>query len=84
MSAPWYAITGIHGQTRPGDNVPIRRELDEWYFSKDINDVNQKTLFILALQRFQARGLDPDKNDDLSYLDVAGEVLSYGHRKFSG
>lgn len=65
-----YAIKGIQAGRGPNGQLPIRREIDEWWFSPERNDVNQRSLFIYALNNFQKRGLN--KNDDLSYLDVAG------------
>lgn len=57
-----YAITGIQ-------NVPVRRELDEWWFSKDPTDEKQRTLFILALIKFQ----DMPVTEKLSYFQIAGK-----------
>lgn len=67
-------ILGI-GQKGIGPNgeLPVRREIDEWWFSSDRNDLNQQSLFILALQAFQVRGQDPEKPDPLSYLSIAGK-----------
>lgn len=65
-----YAIKGIQAGRGPNGELPLRREIDEWWFSPDPNDLNQRSLFIYALNKFQKRGLD--QNDDLSYLDVAG------------
>lgn len=67
-----YAIKGIQAGRGPNGQLPIRREIDEWWFSPEANDVNQRSLFIYALNNFQKRGLT--KNDDLSYLDIAGSV----------
>ncbi|KAF2501891.1 Di-copper centre-containing protein [Lophium mytilinum] len=64
------AIKGIQTGRGPNGELPIRREIDEWWFSSDPNDLNQRSLFIYALIKFQNRGLD--KNDDRSYLNIAG------------
>ena len=70
-----YPITGIQKGLGPsGDplrKVPLRREIDEWWQSSDLVDVNQKTLFILALDHFQK--MDPETM--LSYFQVAGELF---------
>jgi tyrosinase len=63
-----YPITGIKEGLGPGEQVPLRREIDEWWSSKDKNDVNQRSLFIYALHEFMT--MDPD--DQLSYFGVAG------------
>jgi tyrosinase len=65
-----YAIKGIQTGRGPNGELSIRREIDEWWFSPESNDLNQRSLFIYALDNFQKRGLD--KNDDLSYLNIAG------------
>lgn len=63
-----YVISGIKAGVGPGDQVPVRREIDEWWFSKDKNDINQKSLFIYALHNFMS--MNPD--EQLSYFGVAG------------
>lgn len=64
-----YPIQGIkEGHGPKQGQVPVRREIDEWWFSKDPNDRNQHSLFIYALQAFQTRGYD---EDDLSYFSIA-------------
>ncbi len=63
-----YPITGIKKRLGPGDKVPLRRELDEWWSSKDVNDLNQRSLFIYALHEFEK--MSPD--DQLSFFAVAG------------
>lgn len=67
-----YPITGIQKGLGPSNNplrkVPVRREIDEWWESSDPVDVNQRTLFILALDFFQK--MDPEAM--LSYFQVAG------------
>ena len=67
-----FGIAGIKAGLGPGDKVPLRREIDEWWFSKDANDVRQRSLFILALQRFMDMTPDPWNANDLSYFSVAG------------
>ena len=71
-----YGITGIKTGLGPGKQVPLRRELDEWYFSKDLNDLNQRSLFIYALQKFMDITPDPDNPNDLSYFSIAGTLLA--------
>ncbi|KAL3427941.1 tyrosinase [Phlyctema vagabunda] len=63
-----YAITGIKAGLGPGEQVPLRREIDEWWASKDKNDVYQRSLFVYALHAFME--MDPD--EQLSYFGVAG------------
>lgn len=63
-----YPITGITAGLGPGAQVPLRREIDEWYASTNPNDQLQVSLFIIALLSFQE--LDPQ--DTLSYFQVAG------------
>lgn len=63
-----YPITGIKDGLGPGEQVPLRREIDDWWSSKDKNDVNQRSLFIYALHEFMV--MDP--KDQLSYFGVAG------------
>jgi tyrosinase len=73
-----YPITGIQKGLGPSDDplrkVPLRREIDEWWQSSNLVDVDQKTLFILALDYFQK--MDPETM--LSYFQVAGELFSSG------
>jgi tyrosinase len=64
-----YAITGIKKGLGPGAAVPLRREVDEWWFSKDKNDLYQRSLFIYALNEFMK--MNPD--DQLSYFSIAGQ-----------
>lgn len=63
-----FAITGIKDGLGPGEKVPLRREIDEWWFSKEVNDLNQGSLFIYALDHFMKM---PPK-EQLSYFRVAG------------
>jgi len=63
-----YPITGIKKGLGPGGKVPLRREIDEWWASKEKIDVYQKSLFIYALNEFQQ--MSPD--DQLSYFAIAG------------
>jgi tyrosinase len=63
-----YPITGIRAGLGPGAQVPVRREIDEWYASTDPNDQLQVSLFIMGLLNFQE--LDPQGT--LSYFQVAG------------
>lgn len=68
-------IKGIQTGRGPNGELPIRREIDEWWFSKDPNDLNQRSLFIYALAEFQKKGLkDPKKGDDESYFSIAGKM----------
>ncbi|CAG8971787.1 hypothetical protein HYALB_00001896 [Hymenoscyphus albidus] len=68
MSTSSYAITGIQAGKGPNGSVPLRREVDEWWFSSDRNDLYQRSLFIYALTEFMK--IDP--NDIKSYFAVAG------------
>ncbi|KAL2070465.1 hypothetical protein VTL71DRAFT_13491 [Oculimacula yallundae] len=63
-----YPITGIKKGLGPEGKVPLRREIDEWWASKEKNDVYQRSLFIYALNEFQQ--MSPD--DQLSYFAIAG------------
>ncbi|EPE28797.1 Di-copper centre-containing [Glarea lozoyensis ATCC 20868] len=63
-----YAITGIQKCLGPGEQVPIRRELDEWWFAKDKNTLYQKSLFVYALNEFKS--MNPNERD--SYFQIAG------------
>lgn len=65
-----YPITGIKAGLGPGEQVPLRREIDEWWFSKNENDLNQRSLFIYALHNFM--NIDPD--EQLSYFSIAGKA----------
>lgn len=69
-----YAITGIREALGPGPQVPLRREIDEWWFSKNENDLNQRSLFIYALQKFMS--MLPDDPSGLSYFSIAGTSYS--------
>ena len=70
-----YEISGIQNGLGPGEQVPLRREIDDWWFSKDVNDLNQRSLFIYALQKFMDMPPDPDNPNDLSYFSIAGITL---------
>ena len=70
MVYKYYPIEGIKEGLGPGDQVPIRREVNEWSMSKDPIDQMQVNLFLLALRRFQA--VSPDSRD--SYFQIAGET----------
>ena len=63
-----YAITGIEAGGGPNGQVPVRRDVDEWWLSQDVVDVNQKSLMIQAMTIFQ----NMDVNDKLSYFQIAG------------
>ena len=63
-----YALKGIQAGLGPGEQVPLRREVDEWWFSKNENDLNQRSLFMYALREFQ--NMDP--KEQLSYFGIAG------------
>lgn len=69
MAYKHYPIQGIRGGLGPGDQVPIRRDLNEWSESKDPVDQMQVILFLLALKHFQEE--PPDSRD--SYFQIAGE-----------
>lgn len=64
----YYAITGIQKGRGPNGSVPFRREVDEWWFSKEKNDLYQRSLFVYALHQFQQ--MDPKDRD--SYFQIAG------------
>ncbi|KAK2745949.1 hypothetical protein FQN55_006021 [Onygenales sp. PD_40] len=68
MTDKYYPIHGIQEGLGPGDQVPIRREFNEWSKSKERRDQIQVVLFLLALKRFQ--DVSPDSRD--SYFQIAG------------
>lgn len=68
-----YPITGIRKSLGPGEQVPLRREIDEWWDSKDKNDLFQKSLYIYALNEFKK--MDP--KDQMSFFAIAGLQSSY-------
>jgi tyrosinase len=67
-----YAITGIQEGLRSKDDplrqVPLRREIDEWWASTDPVSLNQQSLFIYALNSF----MQIDPTELKSYFQVAG------------
>ncbi|MCJ1461686.1 hypothetical protein MMC07_000284 [Pseudocyphellaria aurata] len=67
-STGYYPITGIHVGLGPGDDVPSRMDIDEWWRSDDPVHKDQVSLFIAALKVFQAI---PD-SEKLSYFRIAG------------
>ena len=72
MAQSTYPLTGIQTglgpQNDPLRRLPLRREIDEWWASNNPDDINQKSLFINALDAFQR--IDP--NNMLSYFQIAG------------
>ena len=64
----YYPITGIQKGFVPGEQVPARMEIDEWWESEYPIHVDQVSLFIAALKKFQ----DMDYTNKLSYFQVAG------------
>ncbi|KLJ11736.1 hypothetical protein EMPG_09647 [Blastomyces silverae] len=68
MSYKYYPIQGIEEGLGPGNQVPIRREFNEWSTSQVHRDQIQVVLFLLALNDFQA--IPPDSRD--SYFQIAG------------
>lgn len=76
-----YEIAGIKAGLGPGEQVPLRREIDDWWFSKDENDLNQRSLFVLALQRFMDMTPNPGNPHDLSYFSIAGSPHLYHFSK---
>jgi tyrosinase len=71
-----YKIEGIKKGLGPGEQVPLRREIDDWWFSKDVNDLNQRSLFVYALHAFMNMPPDPWNPKDLSYFSIAGTCFS--------
>lgn len=69
---PSYRIAGIKAGVGPGVQVPIRREIDEWWASPAKNDENQRSLFIRALREFESMDLKEDK----SYFGISGKARS--------
>ena len=53
-----YPVTGIYPAPKKGDPVPLRKEVDAWYFPKADEDVIQVKLFLLVLREFQQ--MDPE------------------------
>lgn len=71
-----YAITRIKRGLGPGVKVPLRREIDERWFSKDMNDLIPRSLFIYALHQLQNKPPNSDDPSDLSYFTIAGAFFS--------
>ncbi len=70
MSTSTYPIRGINDGFRPAQGqVPLRREIDELWASKDAVDVNQRSLFISAMKHFQ----EMHPADRLSYFQICGQ-----------
>ncbi|KAK6521474.1 hypothetical protein TWF506_001687 [Arthrobotrys conoides] len=69
-----YVVEGITEYLKPGDPVPERREVDEWYNSKTVTDRLQVFVFLMGLREFQAMPpVDSQGNPNtLSYFQVAG------------
>ena len=76
-----YPITGVPLKKPPPPNgaVPLRKNVNDWYRSKDEQDVIQVKLFLLALIKFE--GLDV--NDKLSFFQVAGMLVFPEHDQLS-
>ncbi|EQL32948.1 hypothetical protein BDFG_04931 [Blastomyces dermatitidis ATCC 26199] len=68
MAYEYYPIQGIKVGLGPDNQVPIRREFNEWSTSQKRRDQIQVALFLLALSDFQA--IPPDSRD--SYFQIAG------------
>ena len=66
--ASTYPILGIKAGDGPGGEVPIRRDVDEWWLSTEVVDVNQHSLLIQAMTIFQQM----DVEEKLSYFQIAG------------
>ncbi|KAJ0417681.1 hypothetical protein BJY00DRAFT_315629 [Aspergillus carlsbadensis] len=64
----YYPIQGIKDGVSPDGKVPVRREINEWFYSKSQADGYQVVLFLLALDHFQQ--MDPNDRD--SYFQIAG------------
>ena len=64
--AATYPIVGIKAGAGPNGQVPVRRDIDEWWQSNNVVDVNEKSLLIQAMTIFQSI----DVNDKLSYFQV--------------
>ncbi|KAF3278107.1 hypothetical protein TWF132_001290 [Orbilia oligospora] len=69
-----YVVKGITEYLNPGDPIPERREVDEWYNSTAIIDRLQVFVFLMGLREFQAMPpVDSEGNPNtLSYFQVAG------------
>ncbi|KAK6332681.1 hypothetical protein TWF730_004340 [Orbilia blumenaviensis] len=63
-----YPITGITKYLVDGEEIPMRREVDEWYASEEGKDELQVYIFLRAMQNFQK---EPEDNM-LSYFQIAG------------
>ena len=80
----YYPIIGIRDGLGSDGQTPVRMDIDTWWLSTKPLHMNQKTLFIEALNRLQAR--DPIVRDSetgewvpnrLSYFQIAGKVQSH-------
>lgn len=63
----FYVIKGIKEGHGPSGEIPLRREVDEWY--EDPKNKDQVNLFFLALQEFQS--IPVTERD--SYYQIAGK-----------
>ena len=63
-----YPITGISAGRGSAGQLPIRRDVDEWWLSNNPNDINQHSLMIQAMNIFE----DMDVTTKLSYFQIAG------------
>lgn len=80
MATHHYVIKGADPKSAADGSkpTPIRREIDEWWFSSKKEDVLQQTLMVRALQKFMAA----DPSNDLSYFGIAGmQELYYSQVK---
>ena len=70
----YYAFKGITENLKPGDQIPVRKEVDEWYKSDDPEDRMQVYVFLMGLDRFlsQPPTLYDGQPARLSYFQIAG------------
>lgn len=80
-SYKYYPITGIRDGLGSNGQTPLRMDIDTWWLSTDALHMNQKTLFIEALNRLEARDpivRDPETQrwipNRLSYFQIAGKA----------
>lgn len=66
--ASTYPIVGVKAGSGANGAVPIRRDVDEWWLSTTVADVNQKSLLIQAMTIFQNMTV----TEKLSYFQIAG------------
>ncbi|KAK6337080.1 hypothetical protein TWF718_009866 [Orbilia javanica] len=73
-SGDHYVLKGITEFLEPGESIPQRRDVDEWFNSDDVSDKLQVFVFLMGLREFQAMPpVHPDGTPNkLSFFQIAG------------